>query len=134
MGFIASVGITFQILACVVPKNDSNFWPLLVYLFYILLPLPVLLSKRIIKDSMIGVSEKDTARAKHYAVFFTAGIMVSSFALPILLARSPESKPIVSIEWIQPALHTASNSNILTRYCPKSQPHHPDQTHFMCSG
>jgi hypothetical protein len=101
MSFVASLGITFQLLACTVPKGESNFWPLLVYVFYILLPLPMLLSSRIIKETMIGNNEKDAARTKHYAVFFTAGIMVSSFALPILLARSPDPTPIVSIRVMQ---------------------------------
>lgn len=96
MSFVASLGITFQLLACTVPKNDSNLWPLLVYIFYILLPIPILVSTHIIKETMVGMNDKDAAKAKHYAVFFTAGILVSSFAMPILLARSPEANPTVS--------------------------------------
>lgn len=97
MSFVASMGITFHLLACTLPKKEGNFWPLLVYIFYVLLPLPIVISKRIIKETPVGFNEKDSAQTKHYAVFFTAGIMVSSFALPILLARNPHSQPVVSM-------------------------------------
>lgn len=96
MSFIASIGITFEILACTLPKNEGNFWPLVIYIFYILLPLPILLFKRIVKETVIGMNEKDSARARDYAVFFTAGIMVSSFALPLVLARTPIDKPVLA--------------------------------------
>ena len=69
---------------------------MLVYMFYILLPFPILIADHI-KNTALDLSEKSTAQTKHYAIFFTAGIMVSSFALPIILARSPDDKPIVSI-------------------------------------
>uniref|UniRef100_A0A6G1SHC4 Leptin receptor gene-related protein n=1 Tax=Aceria tosichella TaxID=561515 RepID=A0A6G1SHC4_9ACAR len=95
MSFVASLGITFQLLACTVPKGEGNLWPMLVYIFYILLPIPILVSTHIIKETMVGMNEKDAAKAKHYAIFFTAGILVSSFAMPILLARSPEANPII---------------------------------------
>lgn len=97
MSFIASLGITFEVLACTLPKDESNFWPLLIYIFYVMLPLPVVLSKRIIKDTVIGMNDGGAAKVRDCALFITAGIMVSSIALPIVLARSPSGKPIVSI-------------------------------------
>lgn len=97
MGFIASLGITFDILACCLPKDEANFWPLIVFVTYLLLPIPYMLSKRLIKDTLIGMNESSTSRVKDYAIFFTGGIMVSSMALPIILARTPIQKPIVSI-------------------------------------
>lgn len=102
MSFIASLGLTFQVLSCKVPAGQTNCWPLLVYLFYILLPIPMMITTRIIKETMVGTVEKDAARAKHYAVFFTAGILVSSFALPLVLTRSPVADPLVSMlkQWI----------------------------------
>lgn len=96
MSFIASLGLMFDVLACTVPKNQSNFWPLLVWLFYILLPIPMHMARRITKDTLMGATEADAKKVRDYALFVTAGIMVSSMALPIVLTRSPSEKPIVS--------------------------------------
>lgn len=96
MGFIASLGITFDILACTLPKGHSNFWPLLVFLTYLILPIPLLLSRRVIKETPLGLSEDKSSKVRDYALFFTAGVAVSSLALPIILARTPAEKPIVS--------------------------------------
>ena len=96
MSFVASLGLFFEILSCNLPRNQGNFWPLLIFIFYILLPLPFIFAKRIIKDTLVGMDERDASRTRHFAVFFTAGIMVSSFALPILLARSPMEKPLIA--------------------------------------
>lgn len=97
MGFVASLGITFEVLACTLPKGASNFWPLLIYFFYILLPIPLIMSRRIVKETMIGMNEGSSKRVRDYALFFTAGMIVSTVALPIILARSPTNKPLVSI-------------------------------------
>lgn len=98
MSFIASLGITFEVLACTLPKGAGNLWPLLIYFFYILLPIPMIMSRRIVKETMIGMNEGSSKRVRDYALFFTAGIMVSTLALPIILARSPVDKPLVSRE------------------------------------
>lgn len=96
MSFIASLGITLEVLACTLPKGEGNFWPLLIYFFYFMLPLPMVLSKRIIKDTMVGMNDGSSKKVRDYALFITAGIMVSSLALPIVIARSPVEKPLVS--------------------------------------
>lgn len=96
MSFIASIGITAQVLSCALPRHEGNFWPLIIYLLYILLPIPIILYRRIVKETMIGMNERDSNRTRDYAIFFTAGIMVSSFALPLLMARSPQEKPVIA--------------------------------------
>mgnify|MGYP000921756485 CR=1 FL=1 len=96
MSFIASLGITFEVLACTFPKGNGNFWPLIVFIFYILLPIPTIISKRIMKETMIGVNDGGPAKVRDYTLFLTAGIIVSSVALPIIMARSPAEGPIVS--------------------------------------
>lgn len=96
MSFVASLGITFEVLACTVPKGESNFWPLLIWIIYVILPIPMIISRRIMKDLMLGMTN-GAGKNRDYVLFFTAGIMVSSVFLPIILARSPIDKPIVSI-------------------------------------
>jgi Vacuolar protein sorting 55. len=63
-----------------------------VVLFYILSPLPTLIARRYTENS----GSSSTA-AYELAIFITMGFVVSSFALPIVLARSPESGPVVSL-------------------------------------
>lgn len=96
MSFIASLGITFDVLACTLPKGNSNFWPMIVFVTYILLPIPLMFSKRVVKETQIGMSDVSASKVRDYALFFTAGLAVSSMALPIILARTPVEKPIVS--------------------------------------
>ena len=61
-------------------------------LFYVLSPLPTLIARRYIESS----GSSGTA-AYELAIFVTMGFVVSSFALPIVLARSPDSEPVVSL-------------------------------------
>lgn len=59
-------------------------------LFYILSPLPTLIARRYTESS----GSSSTA-AYELAIFITMGFVVSSFALPIVLARSPENEPVI---------------------------------------
>lgn len=61
-------------------------------LFYVLSPLPTLIARRYTESS----GSSSTA-AYELAIFITMGFVVSSFALPIVLARSPENEPVVSL-------------------------------------
>lgn len=85
MSFLASVGITLDVLACTFPKGSSNFWPLIVFIFYFLVPLPLMITNRINKDIMASAPDP---KARDLALFFTAGIMISTMALPTVLSRS----------------------------------------------
>lgn len=60
-------------------------------LFYILAPIPTVIARRYTEHQGSGNSCMDTA------IFITMGIVISSFALPIVLARAPNTGP--TIEW-----------------------------------
>ncbi|XP_022240029.1 leptin receptor gene-related protein-like isoform X2 [Limulus polyphemus] len=90
LAFLGSVGMTFLVLACALPQFN-NWWPLFVIVFYILAPFPTIISRRFNDD--MGSSNA----CKELCIFITTGIVISSFGLPILLARSPREQPV--IEW-----------------------------------
>lgn len=98
MSFVASLGMTLEVLACTYPREQApNFWPLVVLMFYIFLPVPIMIS-RSVKETMLGLNDGVIKKTRDQALFLTAGIMVCSFALPIILARTPVDKPVVSID------------------------------------
>ncbi|CAF4806681.1 unnamed protein product [Pieris macdunnoughi] len=74
--------MTFVILACALPQYKL-WWPFFVVLFYILSPIPTMIARRS-GDSAGG----NNSPCMEAAVFITMGILVSSFALPIVLARA----------------------------------------------
>ncbi|XP_060852610.1 leptin receptor gene-related protein isoform X1 [Rhopalosiphum padi] len=80
LAFAGSIGMTLVILACALPDLNS-WWPFIVVVFYLLAPLPTMLMKRFNDYSGSGNANMDLA------VFITMGIVVSSFALPIIMAR-----------------------------------------------
>lgn len=75
--------MTFVILGCALPQYNV-WWPFFVVFFYALSPIPTRIAKH---------SEQYT----DLAIFFTMGFVVSSFGLPIVLARSPIGDPV--IQW-----------------------------------
>uniref|UniRef100_A0A182S9R3 Leptin receptor gene-related protein n=1 Tax=Anopheles maculatus TaxID=74869 RepID=A0A182S9R3_9DIPT len=79
LAMLGSIGMTMIILACALPTYNL-WWPMFVLLFYVLCPLPTRIAKR-------GADAGDSFRAAH-AMFATIGIVMSSFALPIVLARA----------------------------------------------
>jgi len=91
LAFAGSIGMTFLILGCALPAYKV-WWPLIVVIFYLLSPIPTLLARR--------YSENTGSPSSAYlelAIFVTMGFVVSSFALPIVLARSPVKEPV--IQW-----------------------------------
>ena len=68
----------------------SNWWPLFVLIFYALCPVPMMLANRF----------QDTVEASsaliETCIFLTAGVVVSAFGLPIVLAHTPLAGPVVS--------------------------------------
>ena len=62
----------------------SNWYPFTVVVFYFLSPIPSLLARRHSDDSASNP-------CRELAYFLTTGIVVSAFALPIVLARAPVS-------------------------------------------
>lgn len=91
LAFAGSIGMTFVILGCALPSYQV-WWPFFVVLFYILSPIPTLVARRVSDNS--GNTSNPSLE---FAIFITMGFVVSSFALPIVLARSPENNPV--IQW-----------------------------------
>jgi len=90
LAFFGSVGMTLLVVGCAV---KDQWWPFFVIIFYLLSPLPVLLSRRY-NGSGMGPSNP----CHELAVFLTMGIVISAFGLPIVLARSPTpANPIISM-------------------------------------
>lgn len=100
LAFTGSIGLTFVVLGCALP--GLNWWPLFVLFFYILAPIPMVIAKRY-ADEMAASS-----LLVEVALFITTGIVISAFALPIILARSPKDDPHV-IQWKACAFVSAGN-------------------------
>merc|ERR1712026_257431 len=81
LAFTGSIGLMFLFLACALPQFN-NWYPFTVVIFYLLSPLPSLIAKRHSEDSASNP-------CRELAWFLTTGIVVSAFALPIVLARAP---------------------------------------------
>ncbi|KAF6207828.1 hypothetical protein GE061_016277 [Apolygus lucorum] len=88
LSFTCSVGLTFIVLACVLYKVG---WPALVLPFFLFAPLPTLIANRYTVNTGSSNSGMDLA------IFITMAFVVSSFAMPIVLARTPLKAP--TIEW-----------------------------------
>lgn len=80
---------TFRVFPLLI---SSNWWPFFVVVFYVLAPIPSIIARRVSEDT--GGSNP----CKELAYFVTAVIVVSAFGLPIVLARSPSSAPVVSVK------------------------------------
>jgi hypothetical protein len=86
LAFTGSIGMTMIILACGLPQYKL-WWPFFVVLFYVLAPIPTLLARRYTEHQGSSNSCLETA------IFITMGLIVSAFALPIVLAR------VAVIQW-----------------------------------
>lgn len=91
LAFAGSIGMTFVILGCALPIYKV-WWPFFVVLFYVLAPIPTIIARRYTDDS-----GSNSNPCLELAIFITMGFVVSSFALPIVLARSPADQPV--IQW-----------------------------------
>ena len=80
----------------------SNYWPLFVIVFYILAPVPMLIAKR------FSETVENSSLVIETAVFITAGIVVSAYGLPLVLARSPQHDPVVSKKQFQTELQKST--------------------------
>lgn len=83
----------------------ASWWPFFVVIFYLLAPIPTLISRRY-TDSL-----NTSSALKEACAFFTTCIVVSAFALPIILARAPSSDPTVGI------FNTHILHNLETNFC-----------------
>ncbi|KFB35742.1 leptin receptor gene-related protein [Anopheles ziemanni] len=101
LAMLGSIGMTMIILACALPTYNL-WWPIFVVLFYILCPIPTMIAKR-------SQNADDGVRAPN-AMFATIGIVLSSFALPIVLARASV------IQWGACLLTLAGNAVAYTSF------------------
>merc|ERR1711962_1970549 len=84
LAFTGSIGLLFLFLACALPQFN-NWYPFTVVVFYLLSPIPSLIAKRYTETS------RENGQCRELAWFLTTGIVVSAFALPIVLTRAPVS-------------------------------------------
>ncbi|XP_013137534.1 PREDICTED: leptin receptor gene-related protein-like [Papilio polytes] len=82
LAFTSSVGVTLVIIASALPQYKSWF-PFLGLIFNLICPIPTIIARRR-TDSVGGIS----SACMESAIFITMGIVVSSFAYPIVLARA----------------------------------------------
>ncbi|MCL4144316.1 UNVERIFIED_CONTAM: hypothetical protein GTU68_019839 [Idotea baltica] len=66
----------------------SNWWPFFIVSFYILAPVPIFISRKLETEA--------TSLSRSLAHFLTSGIVISAFALPLVLARSPSDQPVIN--------------------------------------
>lgn len=84
----------------------SNWWPIFVVVFYVLSPLPVIISRRCVTDSYM--SDPYNGRCVELSAFLTSVIVISAYALPILMAHTPLDAPL--IKWSSAAFIFAGNT------------------------
>ncbi|XP_076018484.1 leptin receptor gene-related protein-like [Genypterus blacodes] len=82
LSFSGAIGLTFLLLSCAL-EQYGVYWPMFVLIFYILSPIPTFIARRLSDDTESGCNA-----CKELAYFFTTGIVVSAFGLPIVLARN----------------------------------------------
>uniref|UniRef100_A0A4W5RNP3 Leptin receptor gene-related protein n=1 Tax=Hucho hucho TaxID=62062 RepID=A0A4W5RNP3_9TELE len=100
LSFSGAIGLTFLLLGCAL-EQYGVYWPLFVLIFYILSPIPTFISRRLSDDS-----DAASNACRELACFFTTGIVVSAFGLPIILAR------VALIQWGACGLVMAGNAVI----------------------
>uniref|UniRef100_A0A674K408 Leptin receptor gene-related protein n=1 Tax=Terrapene triunguis TaxID=2587831 RepID=A0A674K408_9SAUR len=81
LSFSGAIGLTFLMLGCAL-EYYGVYWPLFVLIFYILCPIPHFIAKRVSDDT-----DAASSACRELAYFFTTGIVVSAFGMPIILAR-----------------------------------------------
>jgi len=107
LSFLATVGATLLVLGCALA--DYNWWPVFVVIFYVLSPLPILISRRVSSGDGFS-SDSLTGRCFEVSVFITTVLVVSAYALPIVMAHTPLDKSL--IKWSSAAFIFAGNTII----------------------
>ena len=69
---------------------SSNSYPLWVIIFYVLAPVPILVSRCVTRGDVFATPDAYTGRCLELAVFLTTCIVVSAYALPVLMGQQRE--------------------------------------------
>lgn len=75
---------SFNKIDSIVSFSCSNWWPLIVVLFYIFSVIPTFMSRRIAQNTYSAGANS----CQEVSIFITMGFIISAFALPIVLAHS----------------------------------------------
>lgn len=75
LSIISATGLSFLLLACILP---NSYWPLFILLFYVFLPIPILIASGCNRNG-------ENTVVNELAVFISAMLFVSTFGLPIVL-------------------------------------------------
>ncbi|XP_068949502.1 leptin receptor gene-related protein isoform X3 [Petaurus breviceps papuanus] len=105
LSFTGAIGLTFLMLGCAL-EDYGVYWPLFVLIFHVIAPIPHFIAKRATDDS-----DASSSSCQELAYFFTTGIVVSAFGLPIILAR------VSVIKWGACGLVLAGNAVIFINSC-----------------
>ncbi|ETE70383.1 Leptin receptor gene-related protein [Ophiophagus hannah] len=81
LSFTGVIGLTFLMLGCAL-ETYGTYWPLFVLIFYAICPIPHFIARRVSDDT-----DAASSTCQELSYFFTTGIVVSAFGLPIILAR-----------------------------------------------
>ncbi|KAL0966809.1 hypothetical protein UPYG_G00300410 [Umbra pygmaea] len=100
LSFSGAIGLTFLLLGCAL-EQYGVYWPLFVLIFHVICPIPTFISRRLSDDV-----DSTSNACRELAYFFTTGIVVSAFGLPIIMARTD------LIQWGACGLVMASNAVI----------------------
>ncbi|OQR68395.1 leptin receptor related protein isoform 1 [Tropilaelaps mercedesae] len=90
LAFTGSVGMLMLIVVCFLPQFGT-WYPLLNVIMY-LLTVPLLLIARNAHDSMSTSNPREEV-----ALFLIAAVVVSAFALPVILTRAPHEPPLMQV-------------------------------------
>lgn len=85
LAFSASMGVLMIVLACAVPGFGQVWWPMFVVVFYVMCPIPLLISKRLASSDSIGAT---SSALQELCIFLTAGIVLSAYGLPAVLTHA----------------------------------------------
>jgi len=88
LSFAAATGLMFLFLGCALPGYEK-WWPLFILFFYVLSPVPYIMSRRYADAHNIDSSSNACAET---SIFVTLVLVISAFGLPIVLAHTEAIK------------------------------------------
>jgi len=84
LSFAAAMGLMFLFLGCALPGYEK-WWPLFILFFYVLSPIPYIMSRRYADSYNLDSSSNACAET---SIFVTCILVISAFGLPVVLAHT----------------------------------------------